>query len=455
MRSHLTIVALATAPAPAGVAIVRVSGPASKALLDLVFKSSFFPTQEARKLFFGRIIDPLTNQTLDQGMAVFFKNPASFTGEDLFELHLHGSPVLAQKVLNVLLSHGATMAEPGEFTRRAFENGKIDLLQAEAVGDLIAASNEQAILIANQQLSGKFSNVVETIGEPLKDTLAEMEAHLDFPDEDIQPDRLDQMLFKLSEAKQKIQTILGTFDYGQVIKEGYKVLLCGLPNAGKSSLLNTLLGRERAIVTEISGTTRDLIEETSMIAGYQFVFCDSAGIAETKDSVEKIGIELALEKITWANLILLVVDSAIGLEANLPLIKILEERKANYWIIFNKIDLSPFGQAPATKNKFLAISTQSKKGISELQQELVATVKATNFDHSAGSMIITNERQKQAFQQCFNSLSQCEGLFQELAPLEIISAELRQAINFLSEIVGGVETEDLLGRIFSKFCIGK
>ncbi len=454
MRSHLTIAALATAPAPAGVAIVRVSGPDASVILDLIFKSSISPLSEPRKLFFGKIIDPLTNQTLDQGMAVFFKNPASFTGEDLFELQLHGSPVLAQKVLNVLLRHGATMAEAGEFTRRAFENGKIDLLQAEAVGDLISASNEQALIIANQQLSGKFSTVIENIGEPLKDVLAEIEAHLDFPEEDIHPDQLETMLAKLSVAKGKISQILGTFDYGQVIKDGYKVLLCGLPNAGKSSLLNTLLGRERAIVTEISGTTRDLIEENCLIAGYQFVFCDSAGITETQDSVEKIGIELALEKITWANLILLVVDSQVGLKASQPLIKILEERKANYWIIFNKIDLDS-NQNKNLTTKNLAISTINKLGVDKLQQELVLTVQDTNFDHTAGSMIITNERQKHAFQQSFDSLSQCESLFHDVTHLEIVSAELRQAINFLSEIVGGIDTEDLLGRIFSKFCIGK
>lgn len=454
-----TIAALATAPSPAGVAVLRLSGLDSKNILKAIFLTNKInPIEDPRTLVFGKIINPNTNEILDHCLAVFFAAPNSYTGEDLVEFQIHGSPLLAQKILRVIYENGAIPAEPGEFTKRAFLNGKIDLSQAEAVADLISAPSERALSVASDNLSGKLSQAITEFGEPLRDTLAEIEARLDFPEEDIEPDALSTICERIANALNKINGLLKTFDYGKSLKEGTRVLICGRPNAGKSSLLNELLGSKRAIVTDISGTTRDLIEESALIDGYQFVFCDSAGIRETDNTIEKLGIELAIQKIAWADIVFLVTD-ATQTESQMEIVNLLEEHKAReIWQIINKVDLL---QAPIfTKNlkginQTLKISTTSKIGLSQLRESLVRKVSSQLPSVSEASAVISNERQRLALTNAARHLKSAAGGLTSNLPLELISSDIKTALQNLEEIIGVTSTEDILGRIFSKFCIGK
>jgi tRNA modification GTPase len=255
-----TIAALATAPVPAGVAVIRVSGPRTRLALKALFKGKKDPLRHPRTLIFGEILDFKTSATLDKGLAVFMPGPWSFTGEDVGEFQFHGSPVLVQQVLRSLYAYGILPAAGGEFTKRAFLNGKLDLAQAEAIADVINAKGEEELRFAGEQLKGRLSQAVSAIGEPLRDVLAELEASIDFPEEDIEPERIDQIAARAEVARAKVSQLLSTYAFGALVKEGVRVLLCGQPNAGKSSLLNLILGKKRAIVSPISGTTRDLIE---------------------------------------------------------------------------------------------------------------------------------------------------------------------------------------------------
>lgn len=457
MTETQTIAALATAPAPAGIAVVRVSGPKTRTALRALFKGKKNPVDDPRRLIFGELIDSQTNEVIDTCMAVFMPGPFSFTGEDIGEFQFHGSPILVEKVLRSLFAYGVTPAEPGEFSKRAFLNGKIDLVQAEAIADLIAATSEEALKLASEQLKGKFSHAIQEIGEPLRDVLAEIEASIDFPEEDIEPAKVESMLGTIRTSKQKIEDLLKTYQYGHTVREGFRVLLCGKPNAGKSSILNLLVGKQRAIVTDISGTTRDLIEEEITLGGYKFVLCDSAGIRETDDTVEKIGVELALSRLEWADLVLCIAD-ATDEGGWKDLVELLKGKAKKIWMITNKIDLNPtaigkFFCDSSTCQQNLYISAKTKSGFDTLTQALVEEVSSKIGGGVETNTILTNERHQSCLLKASESLSVI--LSQKKLPLEIISAELRVTLTSLQELVGKTTTEDILGRIFSKFCIGK
>jgi len=457
-----TIAALSTAPSPAGVAIIRVSGPQSKKALKTLFKSREDPALEAnhRKLIFGELVDHKSGDVIDQVLAVFMPGPNSFTGEDIAEIQSHGSPLLIEKILRSLFSFGIRPAVAGEFTQRAFLNGKVDLVQAEAISDLINASSENALRLAAEHLKGRFSSAIDDIGEPLRDLLSEIEAHIDFPEEEINPESTQAMGSKLEVAQAQVKTLLQTYDYGNKVKDGFRVLLCGRPNVGKSSLLNLLLAKQRAIVTSVSGTTRDLLEEEALIAGYSFIFCDSAGITETKDEVERIGIELAKERITWADLVLLVVDASDTEEAYDDLLKELKGKAHKLWMVINKIDLGPesIGKVYCDSNtcaQNFYLSAKTQEGFSSLTEALVEEVKSCLVNNAEANAIVTNERQRNCLSTAAGYLEKALAGLETNQPLEIVSLELRAALGGLEEIVGKTYTEDLLGRIFSKFCIGK
>ncbi|MCB0317857.1 MAG: tRNA uridine-5-carboxymethylaminomethyl(34) synthesis GTPase MnmE [Bdellovibrionales bacterium] len=460
MSTETTIAALATAPFPGGIAIIRVSGADAKNLAPQTFSSSESPIASPRKMIFGNIVDPIKHEVIDQGLCVFMPAPNSYTGEDVVEYQMHGSLKLAEKLLTCLYSLGAEPAEPGEFTKRAFLNGKIDLAQAEAVNDLINASSEKASKVAADQLAGRFSSSIEEIGEPLRNALAELEAAIDFPDEDIKPDGMKQISEIFKSAKNKIEVLLDSYDYGLLLKEGLKVLLAGRPNAGKSSLLNKLLGAERAIVTEISGTTRDLIEESSLIEGYPFVFCDSAGLTNTTDKVEKIGIELAYNKLNWADLILFVIDASEMENLWLSTLTEIVSKKRKIWLIVNKIDLETkaigrvYCDSSLCQRNFY-ISAKNGEGIESLKKALVEEISTSIVSHSDSSGVITNTRHKACLMRAKEALTKAIDASTTSMPAEIICAELQLALYSLEEIVGKTYTEDILGRIFSKFCIGK
>jgi tRNA modification GTPase len=455
-----TIAALATAPAPAGVAIVRVSGPRAKFALSAMFESKQLPAEHPRMLILGKVLQYPSEQVIDTALAVYMPGPDSFTGEDIVEFQLHGSLLIAQKVLASLFAFGVVPAQPGEFSRRAFLNGKMDLVQAEAVADLINATSEHALRIASEQLSGHLSQAVERVGEPLRNILAEIEAGIDFPEEDIEPEQERAILEKIRESENQVRQLFDSYRFGAKVKEGFRVLLCGAPNAGKSSLLNALLGRRRAIVTEISGTTRDLIEEEAIFDGFRFIFCDSAGIRETEDAVEKIGIELAKEKIAWADLVILVTDALDSTEQWQGVLAELRGKAAQVWMVVNKIDLnsSAIGNLfcdsrDCARNFYL--SAKSGAGIQDLKEALVEEVVSKIGDSGEASQVITNERHRAALLRASDALFSAGHALETQQPMELVSAELRHALTALEEIVGKTFTEDILGRIFSKFCIGK
>ncbi len=458
MSDVSTIAALATAPAPAGIAIVRVSGPKTRTALRALFRGKKNPSDEPRKLMYGELIDYQNDAVIDTCMAVFMPGPHSFTGEDIGEFQFHGSPILVEKVLRSLFAFGVTPAEPGEFTKRAFLNGKLDLVQAEAIADLIAATSEKALTLASEQLTGKFSTAVEEIGEPLRDVLAEVEASIDFPEEDIEPEKLSSLTLKIKDSQDKLSHLLGTYSYGSVIREGYRVLLCGRPNAGKSSILNLLLGRQRAIVTEVSGTTRDLIEEEVIISGYKFVFCDSAGITDTNDTVEKIGVKLARSRLPWADLVLFIADATDEKGDWKLLLEELRGKAKKIWMITNKIDLNAgaigtfFCDSKTCQQNFY-ISAKTRSGVETVVDALGEDVAVQLGGGVEANAVVTNERHKSCLMKAHSALGVI--LSQKNLPLEIVSAEIRVALSALEELVGKTKTEDILGRIFSKFCIGK
>ena len=411
-------------------------------------------------MIFGDLIDHKTSTEIDHALAVYMPGPHSFTGEDVAEFQFHGSPLLVQKLLKSLFAFGAIPAEPGEFTKRAFLNGKLDLIQAEAIADLINATSEQSLRVAGEHLRGRFSDSITSIGEPLRDSLAELEASIDFPDEDIEPKKLSAISHTLSVAQKQIDALLHTYSFGQVLREGYRVLLCGRPNAGKSSILNLLLGRPRAIVSEVSGTTRDLIEESALLGGYRFVFCDSAGLTETENTVEKIGIQLAKDRIPWADLILFVVDASDTGGEWRTVLEYLRGQAKKIWMVTNKIDLNPeafstfFCDSTICAQNFY-ISAKTKDGADALMAALIEEIKQGVGGSDEANNIVTNERQRGCLIRANESLIQCQKVISEKLPLEIVSADLRRALNALEEIIGKTHTEDILGRIFSKFCIGK
>ncbi|MEZ4753912.1 MAG: tRNA uridine-5-carboxymethylaminomethyl(34) synthesis GTPase MnmE [Bdellovibrionota bacterium] len=458
--SESTITALVTAPAPGGVAIIRVSGSKAKDVISPMFEAKQSPLDHSRVLIFGKITNPTTKEVIDKALCVFMPNPDSYTGEDVVEFQIHGSLTLATKILEYLYELGIKPAEPGEFTKRAFLNGKIDLAQAEAVNDLINSNSERAAKIATEQLEGRFSESIEKLGEPLRDALAELEANLDFPEEDIEPDNLKAISKRLNKALSEVKQLLKTYDYGHVVKDGLRVLLAGRPNAGKSSILNLLLGIDRAIVTEVSGTTRDLIEEQAVIEGFPFIFCDSAGLTDTKDKVELIGIELAYAKLNWADLVLFVIDATDLDSLWLSTLTEIQSENRKIWLIVNKIDLEPkaigrvYCDSSLCERNFY-LSTNSGEGFDSLKAGLVEEV-TNRLDNSADSSgVITNARHKSCLLKAQKSLTKAQEAIAQNLPTEIISAELQLALSSLEEIIGKTYNDDILDRIFSKFCIGK
>jgi len=420
---------------------------------------------EPRKLVFASIHEGPWEETavLDEGLIVFFPGPQSYTGEDVAEFQLHGSSYLVQRLLECLLGAGARLARPGEFTERAFARGKIDLSQAEAVADLIGAETEIQARVAREQLEGKLSLALSELGEPLREMLAEIEAHIDFPDEDITPLPLEAWSTRLGEIQAVIKTYLASYRSGRLCREGALVVLAGLPNAGKSSLLNALLGEERAIVTELAGTTRDSIEERTSIEGLQVRFCDTAGLLEDAglrmpDQVEKLGIERSWKKLEQADLVLFVLDGTLSFETQREVLAEVRSRAGKVLIIVNKTELlSPLQQegmlAKYGERNCVFVSALRRRGLEELKEKLLSEL--LGGDIIQGSIILTNQRHFEALKQAENALRDAIDELGARRPPELIAIHLRAALGALEDIIGATPNEDILGLIFSKFCIGK
>ncbi|MEI6032910.1 MAG: tRNA uridine-5-carboxymethylaminomethyl(34) synthesis GTPase MnmE [Verrucomicrobiae bacterium] len=439
MQPGDTIAAVSTPPGEGAVALIRISGPQAGEILGKLFVPASGPPLP-RRATFGRIVE--AGALVDEVLVTVFHAPASCTGEDLVEIGCHGGILLAAHILEMVLRHGARAAEPGEFTQRAFLNGKLDLTRAEAVMDLISARTPLALRSAAEQLQGRIGEESEAIRAQILEAVAHLEAWIDFPEEGIAPDA--GLVTKVASAASRIEGLLATAESGRILREGVRVAIVGRPNAGKSSLLNRLLGMERAIVSPVPGTTRDTIEESACLRGILFRLTDTAGIRETSDPVEIEGVARARRTIALADLVLHVFDAAEDFrEPGLGASEIL---------VANKVDLLPEGfPLPAAA---LRVSSKTGDGFPELVD---AMVRETCGQHlSAGqSLVAVSARHKTLLESAAASLGAAVVLLQAGEPLELPAIELRSALDAVGRITGSADTEEILGEIFSRFCIGK
>ncbi|GAB4515992.1 MAG: tRNA uridine-5-carboxymethylaminomethyl(34) synthesis GTPase MnmE [Allomuricauda sp.] len=450
------IVALATPSGTGAIAVIRVSGPDAVTLMDPLFKSikgKKLANQKSHTIHLGHIVDD--GKVLDEVLVSLFKGPHSYTGENVVEISCHGSPYIQQQIIQLILRSGCRSASAGEFTLRAFLNGKMDLSQAEAVADLIASDSEAAHDIAMQQMRGGFSNEIQELRQELLNFASLIELELDFSQEDVEfADRtqFNELLNRISEVLKKL---IDSFALGNVIKNGIPVAIVGQPNVGKSTLLNVLLNEERAIVSEVAGTTRDTVEDHISIKGINFRFIDTAGIRETVDVVEKIGIERTFDKIEKARLIIYLFD---GMAFDKKELQQIQGKYPNKRLlpICNKTDLLNSEQIKKITSEIpdvLFLSAKLKTGIPELEQKLLSLVDSGAL--SGDTTIITNSRHYDALLKALEEIQKVkEGLDMELSS-DLMAIDIRQALYHLGEITGSVTTDDLLGNIFSNFCIGK
>jgi tRNA modification GTPase len=452
---HDTIAAIATPLGEGGIAVVRLSGPKALAVADASFrpsgKTSLKPSAApTHTIHFGKIVRQ--DRVVDEVLLAVMRAPRSFTTEDVVEITCHGGLLPARLVLDTVLENGARLAGPGEFTRRAFLNGRIDLAQAEAVADLIHSRTELALAAANEQLAGKLSQRINLLRDDLMKILAHIEAHIDFPDEDIAPATRKELLDRMQSAETFIDTLLRTANEGRILRRGIRAAIIGRPNVGKSSLLNQLLGHERAIVSQIPGTTRDTIEETANVRGIPVVFIDTAGLREASDEIEIEGIRRSRAALADAELILHVLDASEPLRGGDELL-LTEFAAKKRLVLRNKTDLPVQLQLPENLSP-LDICCLTGKGIESLKDAIKEKVWAGDINAESWQVMI-NARHQDALQRARIGLSRTiEGMKSGLE-LELIALDLRIAIGAVGEIVGKTTTEDLLDAIFSQFCIGK
>lgn len=457
-----TICAVATAPGTGAIAIVRISGKKSLPILWKLFKpitsTVKMETMESHKQYFGKIMDG--DQEIDEVLVSWFKAPHSYTGEDSVEISCHGSVFIQQKIIELLVKHGARMADAGEYTKRAFLNGKMDLSQAEAVADLIASQSKMAHRVALNQMKGVFSDKIKQLRQKLIEFASLIELELDFSEEDVEFANRQELYILLDELKNELSLLINSFKYGNVIKQGIPVAIIGKPNTGKSTLLNALLNEEKAIVSDIPGTTRDTIEDTIVIEGYTFRFIDTAGLRTSTDKIENMGIERTYDKIKQATLILYVCDISKTDEESIN--KILEEFKSyiedknKYFILVgNKIDklaTIPPHLKDLLELETVFVSAKRKENIHLLAETLVDKVRNNELQ---SDVIITNIRHVEALSSALDSINQVETALHNDLPGDLVAIDLRQALHYLGTVTGEVTTNEILGSIFSKFCIGK
>ena len=456
------IAAIATGHSPTAIGIVRVSGQGCSACCDRVFRplnSKAFSGQEPRKMVFGEMLDA-RGRVIDQGLAVRFPGPNSYTGEDSAEFHCHGSPVVLRELLDALFAAGARQAKAGEFTRRAFLNGRLDLTQAEAVIDLIDAETAAAARNAAAQLDGGLRRVLEPIQDALLDITSRFYAVVDYPDEDIEDIRPEQVARALDDSAAALDRLLATCRRGKVLKSGVRTAIVGRPNAGKSSLLNALAGYDRAIVTDIPGTTRDTVEESVLCGGVLLRLTDTAGIRDTEDAVERLGVERSRKAVEAADLVLAVVDGSVPMtEEDREVLRLAVQ--APRWIaVFSKCDLwdtkarsvGVIGRenAPAAS---VSLSAVTGEGLERLE-DAVAALFPAGEDTDSGSLL-TDRRQEEAAVRARDAIRRArEALAAGLTP-DAILTDAEEALDALGELTGRTAREEIVSRIFSRFCVGK
>lgn len=454
-----TICAASTAPGVGALGVIRVSGKNAIPLVDSIFKGKNLNEVNSHTVHYGFIVSSKEEgaETVDEVMVSVFRAPKTFTAEDLVEISCHGSPFIQQQILDLLVKKGGRLAAPGEFTQRAFLNGRIDLSQAEAVADLIAAQNKASHHVALNQMRGGISGELKNLREKLIDFTALIELELDFSDEDVEFADRQELKDLVKELQEKIGVLASTFEYGNAIKNGVPVAIIGKPNAGKSTLLNALLNEERAIVSDIAGTTRDTIEETLTLDGITFRFIDTAGIRHTEDEIEAIGVEKAREKAEQARVIIHLYEDAPDLLDELE--TVLEDKVV--FNLMNKIDKhdlwnEEYKKALSEKYpnyKHFGVAVKTGLHLEEVKKELVEEIKS-GIDENA--VIITNVRHKEALINAMQALDAVKAGMQSGLPGDLLSFHLREALRDIGSITGEIEVDrDILGTIFGKFCIGK
>lgn len=455
-----TIAAISTAPGEGGIGIVRISGNDSLNILKKMFKTKSgnkieeFPSHTVK---YGYIIDPVTNEQVDESLVIYMKGPKTYTREDVIEINCHGGVVSVRKVLETVLNSGARISEPGEFTKRAFLNGRIDLSQAEAVMDLIRSKTDESAQLALEQSQGKTSKKVKEVSSKLLDALAHIEAAVAFPEDDIEDVVSEKVKASVREVISDVNSLISNSNAGKIYRDGLNTIIVGKPNVGKSSLLNTLLQEKRAIVTDIPGTTRDVIEEYVNIRGIPVRLVDTAGIRETEDIVEKIGVEKSKEYIEKSDLVILMLDNGRDLEnQDKEIIEFVKDKKVI--VIINKMDLQGKLDLDYVRNMFsekniIYTSINTEEGIEEVKDKIAYLV--NSGDISIKDVYITNVRHRDVLVKAKESLEQGLNTLEISMPLDMASVELKDAYLKLGEITGEAYSEDILDKIFSDFCIGK
>ncbi|MDF2931523.1 MAG: mnmE [Chryseobacterium sp.] len=460
--NHDTICALATANGIGAIGIIRISGDDAISVSSKIFEGKNLEKADSHTVHYGFIKD--NDEVIDEVMVSVFKAPKTFTAEDSVEISFHGSPHIAKRILEVLIKNGARMAKAGEFTMRAFMNGRIDLSQAESIADLIASENESSRKVALNQLKGGITNEISFLRTDLLNFVSLVELELDFAEEDVEfADRsaLNQLLDKI---EAKLNSLIESFQYGNAIKNGTAVAIIGKPNAGKSTLLNALLKEERAIVSNIAGTTRDTIEEILHIKGHAFRLIDTAGLRDTVDEIEAIGVKKAKEKVENANILVYLADAATeNFSEDIEMIKSLMRDDLKLIICATKIDeVIPiqyekvediFRNAISQEFDFIKISAVENQNIQDLKNELSSYVEQLKSQEN--SVVITNQRHFEALGKSLEAVNKVKEAIAFQISTELLAYELRNALEYLGEISGEVTNDEVLGNIFSKFCIGK
>lgn len=453
-----TIAAIATGAGESAVAIVRMSGPDAERIMASVFVRAKGKNGKlaSHRLYHGRIRDPRSNKFLDEVLLAVMRKPRSYTGEDVVEVYCHGGAFLVRRILELLLSQGARHAEPGEFTKRAFLNGRLDLAQAEAVLDLIRARTDKGVELALDQAGGGLSEWMRELREELIGILVQVEAAIDFPEEDIELLQRRDLIAKIETLRQKISDILKSYEWGRLFREGARVCICGRPNVGKSSLLNALLGEDRVIVTDVPGTTRDVIEESINLDGLPVVLWDTAGIRESDDRIEQIGVNLSLRYLETSDAALVVLDGSESLApADLTLLESLNGKNA--LIVINKSDLSQELAVAELKNRgFLgampSISARTGSGIEGLKGQLRNLILGCPQEPP---VVLTNIRHNAALVRSEKALADASASLAKSCPPELAAVELCDAREALEEIIGMISSDDILELVFKQFCLGK
>ena len=451
-----TIAAISTPKGEGGIAIIRISGDKSFEILDKIFvKKNPNANLGFYKLNYGFIKDG--EKTVDEVMAVRLKAPKSYTCEDIVEINCHGGTLVSEKVLELVLRNGARHAESGEFTKRAFMNGRIDLSQAEAVMDIIQGKTEKSVSLSLDQLRGDLRDKVNQFKKALLDITAHVNVVLDYPEEGIDDPLPAELRNNLEEVYEKANRLIDSYNTGKKIKEGIKTVIVGKPNVGKSTLLNALLHEERAIVTHVAGTTRDVIEEIINIKGVPLVLVDTAGIRKTDDIVENIGVEKSKQFIGKADLVLLVLDASKELEnEDIEVINQIKENKKKVIVLLNKIDLNrKIDLEGYNLGNIVEISAKDNIGIEDMQEKIYSYIVEEDVENSSEKLIITNIRHKTALEKTKDAIKNIFETIDMGLPMDLISVDLKEALDSLSEITGEISSEDILDHVFGNFCVGK